>query len=59
MGFAAMRDPWKRKIAAQIEEEPESKQKKPKTTSDTKSEKPISIFDENRKPNAKNSKKNM
>ena len=41
------------KNCPQIEEELEPKWEKPKTTSDTKSKKPISTFGENRKPSAK------
>ena len=37
-GFAAIRNQRRRVIAAQVEEEPEPKQGKPKTTSNTKSE---------------------
>ena len=55
-GFAAIQDQWRRLIAAQIEKKPEAKWEKPKTTLDTKSEKPLVVvvfFNENRKLSAK------
>ena len=44
ISFAAIRDRWRRKIAAQIDEKPEPKEQKPKTTSDTKPENPLVFF---------------
>lgn len=44
ISFAAIRDRWRRKIAAQIDEKPEPKEQKPKTTSGTKPENPLVFF---------------
>ena len=58
MRLAAIRDQWRRVITAQIEEKPEPEIVqigKPKTENriEFQIRKPVNIFRENRKPNAK------